>query len=66
MMKHNKLRYLLNNNLPSVGTRLWTTRPFFTKVVGSTGNYDYIEFLAEYTPFDQHDLEAIAMAAVVA
>lgn len=63
MMKYNKLRYLLNNNLPSVGTRLWTTRPFFTEAVGTTGNYDYIEFLAENTPFDQHDLEAIAMAA---
>lgn len=62
-MKENKLRYLLKNNLPSVATRLWSTNPFFTEAVGSTGNYDYIEFLAEYSSFTQMDMENIARAA---
>ena len=62
-MKTNKMRYLLDNNLPSVATRLWSTNPFFTEAVGSTGNYDYIEFLAEYSSFTQMDLENIARAA---
>ena len=62
-MKTNKLRTLLDNHLPSVSTRLWTTWPFFVEAVGSTGNYDYIEFLAEYSPFTQYDLENIARAA---
>ena len=62
-MKKNKLRHLLNNNLPSTSTRIWSTWPFMTEAVGSTGNYDYIEFVAEYAPFSQYDLENIARAA---
>ena len=62
-MKHNKMRELLNKNLPSIGTRIWSTWPFFTEAVGSTGNYDYVEFVAEYAPFSQKDLEVLAMAA---
>lgn len=62
-MKENKLRYLLDNNLPSVATRIWSVWPFLTEAVGSTGNYDYIEFLAEYAPFTQFDLENITRAA---
>lgn len=63
MMKENKLRYLLNNHLPSCSTRLWSTWPFYTETVGSTGNFDYIEFVGEYSPFAQTDLENIARAA---
>ena len=62
-MKHNKMRELLNKKLPTMGTRMWSTWPFFTEAVGTTGNYDYIEFVAEYSPFTQRDLEGIAMAA---
>ena len=62
-MKTNRLRYLLDNGLPSVSTRLWSTNPFFTEAVGSTGNYDYIEFVAEYAPFSQLELENLARAA---
>ena len=62
-MKENILRNLLSNDLPSIGTRLWSSWPFFTEAVGSTGKYDYIEFLAEYSPFSQFDLENIARAA---
>jgi hypothetical protein len=25
-------------------------------LVGQAGNYDYVEFTAEYSPFDMHDL----------
>ncbi|MHC1758999.1 MAG: HpcH/HpaI aldolase/citrate lyase family protein [Negativicutes bacterium] len=63
MTKQNVLRKLLDQNLPSVATRLWSTWPFYTEAVGSTGKYDYIEFLAEYAPFSQVDLENIARAA---
>lgn len=62
-MKTNHLRYLLDNHLPSVSTRLWSTNPFFTEAVGSTHNYDYVEFLAEYAAFSQIDLENLARAA---
>ena len=62
-MKENKLRYILSNNLPSTSTRLWSAWPFFTEVVGSTGNFDYVEFMAEYSPFTMYDLENLARAA---
>lgn len=63
MMKHNKVRELLNSNNPTIATRMWSTQPFFTEALGASGNYDYVEFVAEYTPFDQRDMETIAMAA---
>lgn len=65
MMKENLLRYKLDNNIPTVGTRIQSSWPMVTEVVGATGEYDYIEFLAEYAPFDTYDLENIARAAEV-
>ena len=46
-MKKNKLRYILDNNLPSIATRLESVWPTMVEIVGSTGVYDYIEFVAE-------------------
>jgi 2-keto-3-deoxy-L-rhamnonate aldolase RhmA len=62
-MKENKLRYLLEHNLPSIGTRIWSSWPHITEAVAAGGNFDYIEFLAEYAPFSQYDLENICRAA---
>lgn len=62
-MKTNRLRHLLANGLPSIGTRIESTWPIITELVGSTGRYDYVEFVAEYAPFSQVDLENIARAA---
>ena len=62
-MKTNRLRHLLANGLPSIGTRIENTWPVITEMVGSTGSFDYVEFVAEYAPFSQADLENIARAA---
>lgn len=62
-MKENLLRRILRENRPSIGTRLWSAQPFFTEAAGVCGNFDYIEFMAEYAPFDQYDLENIVRAA---
>jgi 2-keto-3-deoxy-L-rhamnonate aldolase RhmA len=62
-LKSNHLRYLLSNGLPSVGTRIENAWPVITEIVGSTGHFDYVEFVAEYAPFSQTDLENIARAA---
>lgn len=62
-MKKNKLRYLLNNQMPSVATRVESTWPTIVEVIGSTGNYDYIEFVAEYAPYNLADLENICRTA---
>ena len=63
MMKANRLRDLIIEKKPSNATRLWSTWPFFMEVIGSTGNFDYVEFVAEYAPFSQVDLENLARAA---
>jgi 2,4-dihydroxyhept-2-ene-1,7-dioic acid aldolase len=63
MMKENRLRRLLEEGRPSVSTRMWGTWPVFTESVGATGNFDYVEFVAEYAPFNQADMENIARAA---
>lgn len=62
-MKENKLRYLLERQMPSVATRIESTWPTIVEVVGSTGNYDYVEFVAEYAPYNLGDLENICRTA---
>ncbi len=61
--KINRIRELIATGKPSVGTRIWNTYPFMTEAVGASGNFDYVEFVAEYAPFDQYDLSNIARAA---
>lgn len=58
----NKLRELLNEKKPIMATRINSTWPVVAEVVGATKKYDYIEFLGEYAPYDQYDLENIARA----
>lgn len=62
-MKKNKLREHLNSGKPLLSTRMWSTNPLFWEIVGQTGNFDYVEFLAEYAPFDFTDLPNMARAA---
>ncbi len=61
-MKENKLRELLRAGEPSLGTRVLSQWPMVVEYVGTSGNFDYIEYVAEYSPFDQYDLENIARA----
>ena len=61
--KENRLRRILREGRPSMGTRMWGTWPFMIEAVGDTGNYDYVEYVAEYSPFSQSDLENMARAA---
>ena len=62
-MRENKIRALLNNKKPTTCTRIWSTWPFYTESIGVTGNFDYVEFAAEYAPYSQMDLENMARAA---
>lgn len=62
-MNYNKVRKLLQEGQPTTATRMWSTWPFFTEMAGVSGNFDYIEFVGEYAPFSQMDLENIARAA---
>ncbi|HCR83879.1 MAG TPA: 2,4-dihydroxyhept-2-ene-1,7-dioic acid aldolase [Lachnospiraceae bacterium] len=61
-MKENKLRNMLVNGQATVGTRIWSTWPTLTEACASTGSFDYIEFVAEYAPYDLLGLENLARA----
>ena len=61
-MRHNRLRALLNENQPSIGTHLLSTWPTLVELVGDAGNYDYVEFTFEYSPFTMHDLDNLGRA----
>jgi 4-hydroxy-2-oxoheptanedioate aldolase len=61
-MRRNRLRELLDAGLPSVGTHLLSTWPTITELVGQTGQFDYVEFVAEYAPWTMHDLDNLGRA----
>lgn len=63
MDKANKIRKILVENKTSLTTRIWSTWPLMIEAIGSTQNYDYVEFVGEYTPFSQMDLENMSRAA---
>ena len=61
-MRPNKLRRLLNEGKPSISTHVHTTWPSIAEVLGHTGVYDYVEFVAEYGPFDLYALDDFCRA----
>ncbi len=61
-MRRNRLRELLNEGKPTLGTHLLSHWPTITEIVGQTGHWDYIEFVAEYTPYTLHDLDNLGRA----
>ena len=61
-MRHNRFRELLTAGKPTLGTHLLSSWPTLVELVGSAGNYDYIEFTAEYAPFHMHDLDNLGRA----
>jgi 4-hydroxy-2-oxoheptanedioate aldolase len=61
-MRKNRLRELLDEGLPSLGTHLLSTWPTITELVGQSGQFDYVEFVAEYAPWTMHDLDNLGRA----
>lgn len=62
-MRPNRLRQKLQAGEITVGTRMSTVSPALVELVGHTGAYDYVEFLAEFGSFDLHDLDNFCRAA---
>lgn len=54
---------MLRDGKVTTSTRVWSTWPFYTEAIGETGNFSYVEFVGEYAPFTQLDLENICRAA---
>ncbi len=61
-MRPNRLRELLKAGKPSVGTHLHISWPSIVELVGRSGQFDYVEFVAEYAPYDLYALENIGRA----
>lgn len=62
-MRDNLLRERIEAGDVSVGTRMQTQWPGLLEIIGQTGQFDYVEFVAEYAPYDLRDLENMARAA---
>jgi len=65
-MRKNRLRELIDAGRPTLGTHLLSTWPTLVELVGQTGFYDYIEFSAEYAPFDLYELDNLGRALELA
>src|SRR5260221_14080631 len=65
-MRRNLLREKLNANQPTVGTHILSCWPTLVELIGHSGQYDYVEFTAEYAPFEMHDLDNLGRAFEVA
>lgn len=65
-MRANQLRQRLDAGQPSLGTHVLSAWPTLVELVGQAGNYDYVEFTAEYGPFTMHDLDNLGRALEVA
>jgi len=61
-VRENRLRTLLSEDKPTFGTRVQSSWPTITELVGRSQNFDYVEFLAEYAPYDLYALDNIARA----
>jgi len=61
-MRKNKLREMLKEGKPTLGTRLISVWPGMVEIVGYTGIFDYVEFLGEFSAWDLHDLENFSRA----
>lgn len=61
-MRRNKLRELLKAGKPTIGTHLHSSWPSIVEIVGHTGVFDYVEFVAEYAPFDLYALDNFCRA----
>ena len=62
MEKPNVFRQKLNAGEPTIGCRVSSVWAGLAEVIGLTGQIDYVEFVAEYGPFDNFALENFARA----
>ena len=61
-MRKNRLRELLNADQPSLGTHVLSSWPSIIELVGHSGMFDYVEFVAEYAPYDLYALDNLGRA----
>jgi len=62
MMPKNKLRQLLREGKPTIGTHYSCTWANLVEIIGNSQQFDYAEFTGQYGPYTPHDLEHLARA----
>lgn len=65
MMPRNRMRKLLREGKPTIGTRYSCTWPDLVEIIGNSQQFDYAEFTGQYGPYTLHDLENLARACEV-
>lgn len=60
---HNSLRDLLDAGEPTIGTHFLLNDPDVAELIGDTGQFDYAEYVAEYSTFDMQTLFHLTRAA---
>ena len=61
-MKPNRLRQLLNEGKPTLGTHVISPWPGIVEIIGHSGAFDYIEYVGEYSPFSLEQLDNFGRA----
>ncbi len=61
-MKNNRLRQLLNEGKPTLGTHVLSPWPGTVEVIGQTGAFDYIEYVGEYSSFSLEQMDNFGRA----
>lgn len=61
-MKPNRLRQLLNEGKPTLGTHVIIPWPGVIEIIGHSGMFDYIEYVGEYSPYSMEQLDHLGRA----
>lgn len=61
-MRKNNLRELIRDGKPTLGTHANLDNPTIVELIGHSGMFDYVEFVAEYGPYDLRSLENLGRA----
>ncbi|MBN1856334.1 MAG: 2,4-dihydroxyhept-2-ene-1,7-dioic acid aldolase [Dehalococcoidia bacterium] len=61
-MKGNRLRDLLNEGKPTLGTHIISPWPGIVEVIGHSGAFDYVEYTGEYSPFSLEQMDNFGRA----
>ena len=61
-MRRNRLRELLNEGKPTLGTHVLSPWLRIVEIIGHSGAFDYVEFVGEYSTFTLEQLENFGRA----
>ena len=61
-MRANRLRQLLDEGKPTIGTHVICPWPGMIEVIGHSGVFDYIEYVGEYSPFSLQQMDNLGRA----